>query len=100
MSTVIQPTRSALSVAVAAALVGAGSSPAHAAIEEVTVTATKRIASMQDIALAVHAVSSEQLEAENIQSFADYVLLLPNVTAGGRGPGQSEVYIRGANSAF
>jgi outer membrane receptor protein involved in Fe transport len=96
MSTVIQPTRTALSVAVAAALVGAGSSPAHAAIEEVTVTATKRIASMQDIALAVHAVSSEQLEAENIQSFADYVLLLPNVTAGGRGPGQSEVYIRGA----
>jgi outer membrane receptor protein involved in Fe transport len=96
MSTVIQPTRTALSVAVAAALVGAGSSPAHAAIEEVTVTATKRIESMQDIALAVHAVSSEQLEAENIQSFADYVLLLPNVTAGGRGPGQSEVYIRGA----
>jgi len=96
MSTGIHPTRTALSAAVATALVGAGATPAHAAIEEITVTATKRLASMQDIPLAVQAVSAEQLEQENIQSFADYVMLLPNVTSGGRGPGQNEIYIRGA----
>ncbi|MGI9236285.1 MAG: TonB-dependent receptor [Woeseiaceae bacterium] len=96
MSTGIQPTRSALSLAVTAALVGVGSAPAQAEIEEITVTATKRLASMQDIPLAVQAMSSEQLEQQNIQSFADYVMMLPNVSAGGRGPGQNEIYIRGA----
>ncbi|MGI9232557.1 MAG: TonB-dependent receptor [Woeseiaceae bacterium] len=96
MSTGIQPARSALSLAISAALVGFGSAPAQAEIEEITVTATKRLASMQDIPLAVQAMSSEQLEQQNIQSFADYVMLLPNVNAGGRGPGQNEIYIRGA----
>ena len=96
MSNGIQPTRSALSLAVTAALVGTGSAHAQGAIEEITVTATKRSESMQDIPLAVQAMGSKQLEEQNIQSFADYVMLLPNVNAGGRGPGQNEIYIRGA----
>lgn len=96
MSNGIQPTRSALSLAVTAALVGTGSAHAQGAIEEITVTATKRSESMQDIPLAVQAMGSKQLEEQNIQSFADYVMLLPNVSAGGRGPGQNEIYIRGA----
>ncbi|MEC9415951.1 MAG: TonB-dependent receptor [Pseudomonadota bacterium] len=66
------------------------------AIEEITVTATKRSASMQDIPLAVQAMDSQQLEDQNIQSFSDYVKHLPSVNAGGRGPGQNEIYIRGA----
>ena len=66
------------------------------AIEEITVTATKRSASMQDIPLAVQAMGSQQLEDQNIQSFSDYVKHLPSVNAGGRGPGQNEIYIRGA----
>src|SRR5210317_983385 len=96
MSTGIHPKRSALSLAVATALVGVNSSPALAEIEEITVTATKRTASMQDVPLAVQAMGSEQLEQQNIQSFADYVMMLPNVSSGGRGPGQNEIYIRGA----
>lgn len=66
------------------------------AIEEVVVTATKRSESMQDIPLAVQAMGAQQLEDQNVQSFEDYVKFLPNVNAGGRGPGQSEIYIRGA----
>ena len=66
------------------------------AIEEITVTATKRSASMQDIPLAVQAMDAQRLEDENIQSFSDYVKYLPSVNAGGRGPGQNEIYIRGA----
>ena len=76
---------------------GAASSAVHAqAIEEITVTATKRTASMQDIPLAVQAMDSQTLEDQNIQSFSDYVKYLPSVNAGGRGPGQNEIYIRGA----
>ena len=65
-------------------------------IEEITVTATKRSESMQDIPLAVQAMGAEALEEQNIQSFSDYVQYLPSVNAGGRGPGQNEIYIRGA----
>ena len=72
------------------------SSYAQNVIEEVVVTATKRSASMQDVPIAVQALGEQQLEEQNIQAFSDYVLLLPNVNAGGRGPGQNEIYIRGA----
>jgi outer membrane receptor protein involved in Fe transport len=96
MSIGTQPARTALSLAVAAALIGVSSAPAYAEIEEITVTATKRQASMQDIPLAVQAMSSEQLQEQNVQSFSDYVMLLPSVNSGGRGPGQNEIYIRGA----
>ncbi|NNC76847.1 MAG: TonB-dependent receptor [Woeseiaceae bacterium] len=103
MSTGTEPTRTALSLAIAGALVGSTAAqaqqqeaPKKRAIEEITVTATKRAESMQDIPLAVQAMGSQQLEEQNIQSFADYVMMLPNVSAGGRGPGQNEIYIRGA----
>ena len=65
-------------------------------IEEIIVTASKRSESMQDVPLAVQAISSEQLKDLNIQSFSDYVNYLPSVNFGGRGPGQNEIYIRGA----
>ncbi|MEM7278302.1 MAG: TonB-dependent receptor plug domain-containing protein [Pseudomonadota bacterium] len=81
--------------AISAGTVAAGNANAQA-IEEIVVTATKRSASMQDIPLAVQAMGAEQLEQQNIQSFADYVNFLPSVNAGGRGPGQNEIYIRGA----
>jgi len=75
----------------------AATSAVHAqAIEEITVTATKRAVSMQDVPLAVQAMDAQRLEDENIQSFTDYVKYLPSVNAGGRGPGQNEIYIRGA----
>ena len=85
-----------MSAAVAAALVSSPAIAQQLAIEEITVTATKRAESMQDIPLAVQAMGAVQLEQQNIQSFADYVMFLPNVNAGGRGPGQNEIYIRGA----
>jgi outer membrane receptor protein involved in Fe transport len=96
MPSSIQPRRTLVSAAVAAALVSSPAIAQQLAIEEITVTATKRAESMQDIPLAVQAMGAEQLEQQNIQSFADYVMFLPNVNAGGRGPGQNEIYIRGA----
>jgi outer membrane receptor protein involved in Fe transport len=65
-------------------------------IEEVVVTATKRSASMQDVAIAVQAMTENTLKEQNVTSFEDYVKFLPSVNAGGRGPGQNEIYIRGA----
>lgn len=68
---------------------------AKKALEEVTVTATKREESLQDIPITVQALSAETLDDLDVANFDDYVRFLPNVNSGGRGPGQNEVYIRG-----
>ena len=88
--------RKKLSVAIMAALAATSASQATAEIEEIVVTATKRAVPLQDAPVSIQAIGSRDLENQNIQEFADYVKYLPNVNAGGRGPGQNEIYIRGA----
>ncbi|WP_298633061.1 TonB-dependent receptor [uncultured Umboniibacter sp.] len=70
----------------------------HAQIEEVVVTATKRAENAQDVPVAVEAITEESLEQFGISNFTDYLVHLPGVTAGGSGPGQNTVYIRGVAS--
>ncbi|MEX2468662.1 MAG: TonB-dependent receptor [Pseudohongiellaceae bacterium] len=82
-----------LAVALASA-----STLSHAQIEEVIVTATKRPESLQDVPVAVSALTAEALENTGIANFEDYLLQLPGVTAGGSGPGQNTIYIRGVAS--
>jgi iron complex outermembrane receptor protein len=69
---------------------------AKAQIETIQVTATKRSESIQDIPVSVSALNGEALEDLGIESFSDYVEFLPNVIFQGTGPGQNEIYIRGA----
>lgn len=71
---------------------------AHAQVEEVIVTATKRPQSLQDVPVAVTALTAESLEQTGVANFEDYLLQLPGVTAGGAGPGQNTIYIRGVAS--
>jgi iron complex outermembrane receptor protein len=70
--------------------------PAKAQIETIQVTATKRTESIQDIPVSVSALNGEALENLGVESFGDYVEFLPNVVFQGTGPGQNEIYIRGA----
>jgi len=72
--------------------------PVQAQIEEILVTATKREESMQDVPVAVSALTEESLDQLGVTNFEDYLLQLPNVTAGGSGPGQNTIYIRGVAS--
>ena len=64
-------------------------------LEEVLVTATKRTENAQDVPVAVQVLDQQALDDLNIGNFDDYIRFLPNVTSGGRGPGQSTVFIRG-----
>lgn len=64
----------------------------------VTVTATKRAESAQDIPVAVNAIGEQELDALGVSNFTDYLQQLPGVTAGGSGPGQNTIYIRGVAS--
>ena len=70
----------------------------NATIEEVVVTARKKSESLQDVPLSVSALNEETLEEKGINVFQDYLMQLPGVTAGGSGPGQSTIYIRGLAS--
>lgn len=88
--------KSKLSSAIALAL-GASfaTSSAHAQLEEIIVTATKRAESSQDIPVAIQAMSGESMDKLGVNTFEEYVKYLPNVTQQGRGPGRNEIYIRG-----
>lgn len=64
----------------------------------VTVTATKRSESAQDIPVTVSALGEQELDQLGVKNFSDYLVQLPGVTAGGSGPGQNTIYIRGLAS--
>ena len=53
---------------------------------------------MQDVPIAVHALGGDDISDLGITNFSDYVMQLPSVTAGGSGPGQNTIYIRGIAS--
>lgn len=67
-----------------------------AAIEIIEVTATKRSESIQEVPVSVTAVTGDNLERLGVSNFDEYVEFLPNVVFQGTGPGQNEIYIRGA----
>ena len=50
---------------------------AQSVIDEVVVTATKRAESLQDVPIAVTALTGQALEELGITNFADYVMQLP-----------------------
>ncbi|MEL6387561.1 MAG: TonB-dependent receptor [Pseudomonadota bacterium] len=67
-------------------------------LQAITVTATKRAESAQDVPVAVSAIGEQQLDQLGVDVFTDYLTQLPGVTAGGAGPGQNTIYIRGVAS--
>ena len=89
---------SAIAILNAAAYSGVISAQNQATIEEVVVTARKKSESLQDVPLSVATLGERNLEEKGINVFEDYLLQLPGVTAGGSGPGQSTIYIRGLAS--
>ena len=90
--------RTKLSTAIMSIIAASQAQTAAAEIEEVIVTATKRAASTQDIPIAVQALTEDALADYGITNFEDYLIQLPGVTAGGSGPGQNTIYIRGLAS--
>lgn len=69
------------------------------AIEEIVVTASKREERLLDVPSAVSTLGSEKLETLGVESFQDYMGLVPNVSQRSFGaPGAGTVIIRGLNS--
>ena len=98
----LQPKHTLLSAAVALSVAGAPVAAQEDAgarmLDEIVVTARRVQESLQDVPLAVTALDTREITELGVTNFADYVLQLPNVTAGGSGPGQNTIYIRGVAS--
>ncbi len=93
---------SVLAVAMTAGAIGvpanAGAAEGSLTLEEIVVTATKRASNLQDVPIAVQAMSEGTLDELGVENFTDYVNYLPNVNFAGRGPGQNDVFIRGVST--
>ncbi|HUA87859.1 MAG TPA: TonB-dependent receptor, partial [Steroidobacteraceae bacterium] len=71
-------------------------------LQEVVVTAQKRVENLQDVPISVQVLDNAKLEQLNVVDLDDYVKFSPSISysrgngQGGTGaPGQSHVYIRG-----
>lgn len=67
-------------------------------LEEVTVTASKREMSLQDVPIAVQALTNTKLEQNNINNFSDYISFMPAVSFQATRPGVAQIYMRGISS--
>jgi len=69
---------------------------AQAVLEEVLVTARKRVENLQEVPIAVTAFSEADIESARIQRPADFIGLIPNVTlVDAANVGDTQVSIRG-----
>jgi iron complex outermembrane recepter protein len=71
----------------------------NADIEEIVVTATRRTENLQDVPIAITALTGATLQQLNVQTLDDFVKYLPSVTITGFGPGQNEIYMRGLSTS-
>jgi outer membrane receptor protein involved in Fe transport len=69
-----------------------------ASVEELVVTAQKRQENIQDVPVAVTALSTRKLQELQVEKFDDYAKFLPSVAYQSSAPGFSTVYMRGVAS--
>jgi iron complex outermembrane receptor protein len=105
------PAWSLLSCAVSAALAthasdvaaqtddaGGPRSSASDEIAEITVTAQRRVEDIQNVPVTIQVLTGETIAQLNVATFEDFLKYLPNVTAAGNGPGQSNIFMRGLST--
>ena len=68
------------------------------ALAEVVVSAQRRLQNLQDVPLAVTAVSEDSIRALSADGFADLARTIPGVSFSQLGPGRQKVAIRGINA--
>ena len=101
-----------LSCAIAAILSGSSMGLSYAAdtgptdttdsegIQEIVVTAQRRIESIQDVPITIQAITGDPLDQLNVTTFDDVLKHLPNVSFSNNGPGQGNIYMRGLSVGF
>jgi len=67
-------------------------------LQTVIVTAQRRAQNIQDVPITIQAMTGKTLTNLNVQTFADYVKYLPNVSTGSQGPGMGTLFMRGLST--
>ena len=66
--------------------------------DAIVITATKRSENLQDVPIAITALTTKTLDDLQVDSFDDYARLVPSLSYKSSGPGSSNVYFRGVAS--
>ncbi len=85
--------------AMAAAVLSVLSSGANAQLEEVIVTASKRVESLQDVSMSISAISGESITRLGAADFNDLAASVPSLSLRSSGPGRTKLNIRGISAA-
>src|SRR6201988_4708422 len=72
--------------------------PTPSGIQEVVVTAQRRAENVQDVPIAIQALTGDTLRQLNVVTFDDLIKHLPNVSGASQGPGQVEIFMRGLSA--
>ena len=102
-STKRQRRRGPACLATAAATVlcsAAASGQEGSTIEEVVVTATKRDASIQDLAISVQALTENVMAEQGITDITVVAASVPGLSLADGGPGYRTLYVRGVSSEY
>jgi iron complex outermembrane receptor protein len=92
----VVPRRSAVAAAITAAVMAAATTAPHAQeIEEITVTATKRSESVQDVPLAITAFTGDFTRKVNLDDVKDLVAFTPGVTGNSQDSFIDAISVRG-----
>jgi iron complex outermembrane recepter protein len=76
----------------------AATSASSDTLQTVIVTAQRREQNIQDVPITIQAMTGKTLQDLNVQTFADYVKYLPNVSTGSQGPGMGTLFMRGLST--
>jgi outer membrane receptor protein involved in Fe transport len=69
-------------------------------LEEIIVTAQKKVEDVQKVPISIQVLGGEKLEQLQVVNFIDYAKFMPSMSFQTVGPGQSQVYFRGVSSGY
>jgi iron complex outermembrane receptor protein len=67
-------------------------------LDEVVVTATKRVENLEDVPISISVLNSDTLQKSGAQSFEDYLPAVPSTSYVTQGNGRDRINIRGVSS--
>ncbi|MBS0388713.1 MAG: TonB-dependent receptor [Proteobacteria bacterium] len=71
-----------------------------AGLEEIIVTAQKRVEDVQKVPISIQVLGGEKLEQLQVANFVDYAKFMPSMSFQTLGPGQSQIYFRGVSAGY
>jgi outer membrane receptor protein involved in Fe transport len=69
-------------------------------LQEVVVTAQRRVENAQDVPITIQALTGQTLQELHVQTLSDYLKYVPNVTMAETAPGEDTLFMRGISTGI